>query len=159
MNKKSKLYRVEFRRMDIEDIPFVLKIEQQSFTMCWNENMFREELLMNPFAQYIVMIYDEQVIGYAGMWTIIEEAHMTNIAVDSDFRGYHLGERLLDELMRLAVELGMVRITLEVRASNKVAQNLYKKKGFDEAGIRKAYYSDNGEDACIMWATLRNGNI
>lgn len=84
----------------------------------------------------------------------MDEAHITNIAVRQAYRGRKLGERLLDELMRTAAYLGMERMTLEVRVSNLVAQRLYEKKGFESAGIRKGYYSDNMEDAMIMWANL-----
>ncbi|MNZ85970.1 ribosomal-protein-alanine N-acetyltransferase [compost metagenome] len=88
------------------------------------------------------------------MWTIVDEAHITNIAVRPGYRGQHLGERLLNEIMDWASDLGMVRITLEVRVSNYVAQSLYGKKGFVPVGTRKGYYSDNNEDALIMWSDL-----
>ncbi len=88
------------------------------------------------------------------MWTVIDEAHVTNIAVLRAYRGRKWGERLLRELMKTASDLGMQRMTLEVRVSNEVAQNLYRKLGFKPAGLRKGYYSDNQEDALIMWAEL-----
>lgn len=145
---------LSFRLMTLDDLPDVLAVEHDAFTLPWTEEAFRNELTMNHFARYMVMEYEGRTIGYAGMWTIVDEAHITNIALLSEFRGRKWGERLLSELMRTAAYLGMERITLEVRVSNEVAQNLYKKKGFKPAGIRKGYYSDNQEDALIMWAEL-----
>ncbi|WP_241781548.1 ribosomal protein S18-alanine N-acetyltransferase [Paenibacillus sp. DMB5] len=143
-----------FRLMKLEDIPEILVIEREAFTMPWTEEAFRNELTHNHFAKYMVMELQERIIGYAGMWAIVDEAHVTNIALLEAYRGRKWGERLLDELMRTAGFLGMKSITLEVRVSNEVAQNLYRKKGFRPAGTRKGYYSDNREDALIMWADL-----
>ncbi|NQX47383.1 ribosomal protein S18-alanine N-acetyltransferase [Paenibacillus tritici] len=143
-----------FRLMRLEDIPEILVIEREAFTMPWTEEAFRNELNHNHFAKYMVMELEGRLIGYAGMWAIVDEAHVTNIALLEAYRGRKWGERLLDELMRTAAYLGMQSITLEVRVSNEVAQNLYRKKGFRPAGTRKGYYSDNREDALIMWADL-----
>lgn len=143
-----------FRLMKLEDIPDILIIEREAFTMPWTEEAFRNELTHNHFAKYMVMELAGQIIGYAGMWAIVDEAHVTNIALLEAYRGRKWGERLLDELMKTASYVGMKSITLEVRVSNEVAQNLYRKKGFRSAGTRKGYYSDNREDALIMWADL-----
>ncbi|ETT52443.1 ribosomal-protein-alanine acetyltransferase [Paenibacillus sp. FSL R7-269] len=143
-----------FRLMLLEDVPEILVIEREAFTMPWTEEAFRNELTHNHFAKYMVMELAGHIIGYAGMWAIVDEAHVTNIALLEAYRGRKWGERLLDELMRTAAYLGMQSITLEVRVSNEVAQNLYRKKGFKPAGTRKGYYSDNREDALIMWADL-----
>ncbi len=143
-----------FRLMTLQDIPRILVIEREAFTMPWTEEAFRNELTHNHFAKYMVMEWQGDIIGYAGMWAIVDEAHVTNIAVLEAYRGRKWGERLLDELMKTAAYLGMKSITLEVRVSNEVAQNLYRKKGFRPAGVRKGYYSDNREDALIMWADL-----
>ncbi|QWU17194.1 ribosomal-protein-alanine N-acetyltransferase [Paenibacillus sophorae] len=143
-----------FRLMKVEDIPDILVIEHEAFTMPWTGEAFRNELTHNHFAKYMVMEFDGRIIGYAGMWAIVDEAHVTNIALLEAYRGRKWGERLLDELMKTAAYLGMKSITLEVRVSNDVAQNLYRKKGFRPAGLRKGYYSDNREDALIMWADL-----
>ncbi|KAA9004965.1 ribosomal-protein-alanine N-acetyltransferase [Paenibacillus spiritus] len=140
--------------MTLQDIPRILVIEREAFTMPWTEEAFRNELTHNHFAKYMVMEWQGDIIGYAGMWAIVDEAHVTNIAVLEAYRGRKWGERLLDELMKTAAYLGMKSITLEVRVSNEVAQNLYRKKGFRPAGVRKGYYSDNREDALIMWADL-----
>lgn len=143
-----------FRSMTLHDIPDIMIIEHESFTLPWSEDAFRNELTHNHFARYLVMEYNGKPIGYAGMWTIVDEAHVTNIAVRPGYRGQHLGERLLNEIMDWASDLGMLRMTLEVRVSNYVAQSLYGKKGFVPAGTRKGYYSDNNEDALIMWSDL-----
>ncbi|MEK3795754.1 ribosomal protein S18-alanine N-acetyltransferase [Paenibacillus sp. FSL R7-0204] len=143
-----------FRLMRLEDVPEILVIEREAFTMPWTEEAFRNELTHNHFAKYMVMELAGHIIGYAGMWAIVDEAHVTNIALLEAYRGRKWGERLLDELMKTAAYLGMKSITLEVRVSNEVAQNLYRKKGFKPAGTRKGYYSDNREDALIMWADL-----
>ncbi|WP_315794847.1 ribosomal protein S18-alanine N-acetyltransferase [Paenibacillus sp. BIC5C1] len=145
---------LQFRFMTLDDIPDVMIIEHEAFTLPWTEEAFQNELTHNHFAKYMVMELEGTAIGYAGMWTIMDEAHITNIAVREAYRGRKLGEKLLEELMRTAAYLGMERMTLEVRVSNRIAQSLYQKKGFESAGLRKGYYSDNGEDAMIMWANL-----
>ncbi|UHA76082.1 ribosomal protein S18-alanine N-acetyltransferase [Paenibacillus sp. 481] len=144
-----------FRAMDIDDIPGVMTVEHASFTVPWSADAFRNEMLHNQNAKYIVMVCDEQIVGYAGMWTILDEAHITNIAIYPDYRGRGLGQQLLYQLMELAVYCGMVSMTLEVRVSNQAAQHLYTKFGFIAVGVRKGYYSDNQEDALIMWADLK----
>ncbi|WP_274361862.1 ribosomal protein S18-alanine N-acetyltransferase [Paenibacillus thermotolerans] len=145
---------VSFRMMRLEDVPQICEIEIESFTSPWSESAFVNELTQNHFAQYIVMEHEGRIIGYGGMWIIIDEAHITNIAVRTAYRGKKLGERLLAELAVKAYRLGAARMTLEVRVSNIVAQRLYAKFGFRGVGVRKGYYSDNGEDALIMWADL-----
>ncbi|OPA74092.1 ribosomal-protein-alanine N-acetyltransferase [Paenibacillus selenitireducens] len=143
-----------FRLMRLEDIPTIVELEKQAFTLPWTAEAFRNELKRNHFARYMAMELDGKIIGYGGMWTIMDEAHVTNIAVHQDYRGQKLGARLLSEMMRTASYVGMRKMTLEVRVSNTVAQNLYKKFGFTSAGIRPRYYSDNNEDAMIMWADI-----
>jgi ribosomal-protein-alanine N-acetyltransferase len=145
---------VTFRMMRCEDIAQVCLIEIEAFPTPWSEQAFDHELTQNHFAHYIVMERHGELIGYCGMWLIIDEAHVTNIAVSSAWRGFKLGERLLAELGERAHRLGALRMTLEVRPSNTIAQNLYRKFGFYAAGVRHGYYSDNGEDALIMWANL-----
>lgn len=153
-NENTPAGTVSIRKMTLEDIPDIMVIEHESFSLPWSEEAFRNELTMNHFARYLVMELDGKPIAYAGMWTIVDEAHITNIAVRTAHRGHHFGETLLLELIKLAMEHGIERMTLEVRESNLVAQSLYRKLGFDPAGIRKGYYSDNQEDAIIMWCEL-----
>ncbi|OXM84468.1 ribosomal protein S18-alanine N-acetyltransferase [Paenibacillus rigui] len=145
---------LEFRSMQMEDIPAICDIEQEAFTTPWTAGAFQNELTSNQFARYLVMEFNGQVIGYGGMWLIMEEAHITNVAVRKGFRGQKLGERLMRELQKTASFFGALRMTLEVRASNFVAQNLYEKLGFYSVGVRRGYYTDNREDAIIMWVDL-----
>lgn len=147
---------VTFRAMRLEDIPDVMVIEHESFSLPWTEQAFRSEMTMNHFARYVIMEVDGVPAGYAGMWTVVDEAHITNIAVRTAYRGRKLGEQLLSELLDMAQALELERATLEVRVSNDVARNLYIKTGFREIGIRKGYYSDNNEDAVIMWIDLQD---
>lgn len=146
---------LQFRSMRIDDIDTICDIERESFSTPWSAGAFHNELTNNHFAHYIVMELDGEVVGYGGMWLIVDEAHITNIAVRTQYRGRKLGERLLMQIQSAAIFLGAERITLEVRASNVIAQRLYAKLGFIPAGLRKGYYTDNGEDAIIMWAHLR----
>jgi ribosomal-protein-alanine N-acetyltransferase len=145
---------IVFRSMTLQDIGTIAAIERESFTAPWTENAFRHELTQNLFAKYMVMEHNGVILGYGGMWLIVDEAHVTNIAVREPYRGRGLGERLLRELMRTARWMGARRMTLEVRVSNGVAQGLYRKLGFVPSGVRPGYYSDNREDALIMWADL-----
>lgn len=143
-----------FRSMTLDDVTSIVAIEQEAFATPWTPEAFKNELTSNMFARYMVMENDGVLIGYGGMWVIVDEAHVTNIAVRADHRGKGLGERLLTELQQTAAYFGASKMTLEVRVSNEIAQRLYRKLGFKPAGIRPAYYSDNNEDALIMWAEL-----
>jgi ribosomal-protein-alanine N-acetyltransferase len=145
---------LEFRSMRFDDIPSVCEIEQEAFATPWTAGAFHNELTSNQFAHYMIMDIGGVVAGYGGMWLIMDEAHITNVAVRDTYRGRKLGERLLNELMRTAVFLGAQKMTLEVRPSNVIAQRLYEKLGFSAVGVRKGYYTDNQEDALIMWAEL-----
>ncbi|MDR7417113.1 MAG: ribosomal protein S18-alanine N-acetyltransferase [Armatimonadota bacterium] len=146
---------VRIERMREQDIPRVLQIERASFPTPWPPEAYRREIRENRTAHYIVARVGEEVVGYAGMWVILEEAHITTIAVDPKWRGRRVGERLLVALIEEARNRGARWVTLEVRKSNHIAQNLYRKYGFREVHVRKGYYTDNGEDALIMWT----GNI
>lgn len=153
-NKKMKAT-VTFRHMMLDDLDQILEIEHTSFTVPWSREAFHNELVNNMFANYLVAETSEgRVIGYCGAWLIIDEAHITNIALLPNYRGKKIGEGLLKSMMQLAKLKNCYSMTLEVRVSNKVAQNLYRKLGFQDGGIRKQYYSDNGEDALVMWVTL-----
>lgn len=147
-----------FRAMSLEDIPAICAIEQEAFATPWTEAAFYNELINNHFAHYMVMESQGEIAGYGGIWLIMNEAHVTNIAVEKKFRGRKLGELLMFEIQKTAQFMGAARMTLEVRVSNVVALNLYAKMGFYSVGKRKGYYSDNGEDAMIMWADLPKGS-
>jgi ribosomal-protein-alanine N-acetyltransferase len=145
---------LEFRFMTLADIAAIVAIEEEAFSSPWTTEAFTNELMNNMFAKYMVMELSGEIIGYGGMWIIMDEAHVTNIAVRDDYRGQGLGDLLLGELQRTAVFFGAAKMTLEVRVSNEIAQRLYRKHGFEPSGIRPRYYSDNDEDALIMWAEL-----
>lgn len=97
------------------------------------------------------------IIGFAGLWLMVDDSHVTTIAVHPDYRSKGVGELMLSSLIGISYEIGARMVTLEVRVSNAVAQNLYRKYGFKEEGIRRRYYSDNHEDALIMWTGEING--
>ncbi len=147
----QQITRVSLESMQLADLPRVLEIEGQSFRTPWPHEAYMHELKENRLAAYIVARVEQELVGYAGMWVIIDEAHITTIAVDPVHRGEHIGERLLVGLIDGALARGARWMTLEVRKSNVVAQRLYKKYGFREIGVRKGYYSDNREDAIVMW--------
>ncbi|MFD2444212.1 ribosomal protein S18-alanine N-acetyltransferase [Bacillus sp. CGMCC 1.16607] len=143
-----------FRFMQEEDIDQIVNIEKLSFAVPWSKESFYNELHNNQFAKYVVLEENEKIIGYCGVWMIVDEAHITNIAVLPEYRGRNLGDALLAKVMETVKEMGAKTVTLEVRVSNTVAQNLYRKYGFKNGGIRKNYYSDNLEDALVMWVNI-----
>lgn len=143
-----------FRHMREDDIEQIVNIENLSFATPWSRESFFNELNKNQFATYVVMEDGEKIIGYCGMWLIVDEAHITNIAVLPAYRGRKLGDALLAKVIEIARTMGAKSMTLEVRVSNHVAQNLYRKYGFKNGGIRKGYYTDNHEDAIVMWVEL-----
>lgn len=109
--------------------------------------------LLRPFGRpSAVATAKDRVVGFAGMWLMLDEAHVTTIGMKRDLRGQGLGELLLATLLDVAMRVGARRATLEVRVTNYSAQALYRKYGFREEGTRRRYYSDNNEDALIMWS-------
>ncbi len=142
--------RVRVERMTLADIAAVHAIESASFTTPWPSYAFRQEIETNRLARYIVAREDERVVGYAGIWLMVDEAHITTFAVSPDRRRRGIGEALLIALLRMSGEVGAAVATLEVRISNTPARKLYEKYGFRPAGIRVRYYTDNHEDALIM---------
>lgn len=142
---------VTIDEMRVEDVDQVVEIERLSYRTPWSRRAFLSELRDNAYADYIVARCGGRVVGYAGMWLLFDEAHITNIAVHPAYRGRKIGDLLLSQLERRAARRGMKSMTLEVRPSNPVAQALYRKHGFVPRGIRRGYYSDTREDAIIMW--------
>lgn len=136
--------------MTLADVESVVEIDRQCFSSPWSEYAYANEL-QNPSACYVVAKCSRQIVGFAGMWLIDGEAHITTIGVAPSHRGRKIGERILVELLIRAINTGAERATLEVRRSNTVAQNLYSKYGFRTVAIRRGYYGDNGEDAFVMW--------
>ena len=140
-----------FRTLTVADVPRVHQMEKLCFSMPWSENMLAQEIRDNPYALYLGAVEDGVLIGYVGAWRILDEAHMTNLAVHPDHRRKGIGRRLMERLRETLVKEGVRSMTLEVREGNQVARGLYASLGFRPAGRRKGYYSDNGEDAVVMW--------
>lgn len=161
--------------MRLRHIPTIADIERTVFSLPWSATAFRYELEHNTASEYLVVQHmalgeakrrrglleplrqalrssphDPSLIAYGGLWVVVDEAHICTIAVRPEWRGRGLGELVLASLIERALERKADVVTLEVRVSNIVAQNLYKKYGFTVVGRRKRYYSDNGEDADIM---------
>lgn len=137
------------RRMTAADVDAVAAIEAATFPTPWSRDAFESEM-RNAAARYLVAEMDGRVIGFAGAWIILDESHITNIAVLKEHRGQGIGRLLTAGLMQYLSNLGAAYATLEVRRSNTVAQNLYASLGFVQLGVRKRYYEDNREDALIM---------
>lgn len=135
--------------MTVEDVDAVHAIEVACFKTPWSSESFMREVTENACARYVVLREDGRAIAYAGVWFVLDEGHITNIAVHPDRRGVGYGEQVTRALIQLAADSGMNWMTLEVRRSNKAAQSLYHKVGFIDVGYRKRYY-ENSEDALIM---------
>ena len=145
--------------MTLGDLPAVLRIEGQSFSTSWPANAFANEIRDNKLAHYYVGRVDDRIVAYGGIWVILEDSHITTIAVDPAYRGRRFGEVMLLKLLDEAIARGASWITLEVRESNEVAQKLYRKYGFTTVSTRRGYYSDNGENALVMWAGNLKGEL
>jgi len=143
------------RKMELKDIKDVMKIDQASFTQPWTEDIFHMEIEKNDQAHYFILKTENKVIGYVGMWVVIDDAQITNIAILPEFRGKKFGEKLFGFVCQKAIQMGVKRLSLEVRASNVAAQKMYRKFGLVPGGIRKNYYTDNREDAIVMWVNLQ----
>jgi ribosomal-protein-alanine N-acetyltransferase len=139
--------------MEPKHLDDLLELELLSFSIPWTRKMFQEEF-DNDKAFYFVACDGEKVVGYCGMWTIIDEGQITNIAVHPKMRNRGIAKQLILRLIEEASIQGIKALTLEVRRSNIQAINLYKWAGFYEDGFRKGYYIDNREDALIMWKKL-----
>ena len=139
---------VPMKKEHIED---VMIIEALSFSIPWSKEALIQEVMYNQLARYLVVLEDEKVIAYGGMWFILDEAHITNIAVHPAYRGQGRGRQLVAALIDLAGSEGIKELTLEVRRSNEPAISLYESFGFKSIGTRKEFYFDNKEDALIMW--------
>ena len=138
------------RRMTLADVDGVHAIEEATFPRPWTREDFVKEMTRNACARYLVAEQAGEIVGFAGAWIVLDEAHITNIAVARARRGQGVGKALTRGLLQYAANLGVMYATLEVRRSNGVAQGLYKGLGFVYVGLRKRYYEDNGEDAFIF---------
>jgi ribosomal-protein-alanine N-acetyltransferase len=131
-------------------IPQVVEIEKQCNTAPWSEKSFTNELT-NKQSIFLVVFLGSKIVGYGGLWLCVDEAHITTIAVSPESRRAGVGKAIMVQLLRRAQESGMTCSTLEVRAGNQAAIELYKQLGYIETARRKGYYPDNKEDAVVMW--------
>jgi ribosomal-protein-alanine N-acetyltransferase len=162
---------IQVEKMTLDDVEPVLAIDKQSFPLPWSATSYHYELTQNDAAHFYVAVAQHAprwawlaqwlpagrraVVGYCGFWLIVDEAHISTIAVHPAWRGHGVGELMLVQALNEAVGLGAVLATLEVRMGNVAAQNLYRKYAFEVVGQRKHYYRDNGEDALLMTAQLK----
>jgi [ribosomal protein S18]-alanine N-acetyltransferase len=143
--------------MEACHIDEVVEIENKSFKTPWSKDAFVSEIERNKCAKYRVLIIEDidkntnRVAAYGGLWHVVDEGHITNIAVHPDFRGRGLGAVIVEDMIACAKQMQISALTLEVRTGNITAINLYQKYGFKEIALRKNYYADTGEDAIIMW--------
>lgn len=145
------LYHIE--PMTPADLDEVMSLERVCFSAPWPRRAFQNDI-GNSYARYVVLraANSPTVLGYAGLWLVVDEVHITTIAVHPGYRRRGLGELLLLHLFDLAAEIDARFLSLEVRASNQAALSLYRKYGFRQEGVRPRYYPDTGEDALIMWS-------
>ena len=139
------------RQAEERDIAAIEGLEQVCFSDPWSYESLEHDILNNKLSFYIVAEVEGTVCGYVGIWNIVDEGHITNVAVSPEYRRKHIASNMLDVLIASCEEAGVERFTLEVRAGNEPAKALYAGKGFKEISVRKGYYQDNGEDAIIMW--------
>lgn len=151
LEKSSEIHTgLRIEPMQLADVEQVAALDEKCFPTPWSESAYITEV-HNHSAYYVVARLGEKVVGYAGAWLIMDESHITTIGVDPKYQRQGIGERLLANLLREAIRRGIERSTLEVRKFNHVAQRLYRKYGFHAVAVRKGYYTDNNEDAIIMW--------
>jgi ribosomal-protein-alanine N-acetyltransferase len=142
---------IEVSHLTLDDVDDVMVVEKLSFSIPWSKQAFLEEVTNNKNARYIIAKVNGITVGYAGLWKVFDEGHITNVAVHPEYRRSGVVFVLIEGLIEMAIKEDIARMTLEVRTSNIAAQNLYLKFGFKVEGFRKEYYADNKEDAIIMW--------
>jgi len=130
----------------------VLRIEQQVYPRPWSPALFTGEMAMLDSRVYVVAHLGGSVVGYSGLMLVLDDGHVTTVAVDPTWQRHGIASRMLLQLARTGIARGLEQLTLEVRMSNRGAQDLYRRFGFGPAGVRRRYYVDNDEDALVMWA-------
>lgn len=133
------------------DVDGLYALEQVCFSVPWSRETILHDLTENPNAMYFVAEFDREIIGYAGIWKIMDEGHINNVCVLPRYRGRKIGKTMMKTLLYVTEAQGIKSHTLEVRESNVVAISMYEKLGFQSVGNRPGYYEDNGEAAVIMW--------
>ena len=144
---------LNIRLMNTKDVPQVFDIERNSFNdSSWSIDAFYHEVEQNEFANYFIIEFNEKIIGYIGLWIVIDQAQITTVAIDNEYRGYGLGQLLLKYVMNFVREKCEM-MSLEVRVDNDIAQHFYTNLCFKYGGKRKNYYGE-GEDALVMWVNF-----
>ena len=143
---------LDVQRMRRRHLRGVMAIERQVYPRPWSPNLFISEMSDLRNRTYLVARIGKEVVGYGGVMSYGDEAHVTTIAVDPDHHRRKIGTRLLYELVTDGIRMGARAVSLEVRMSNTGAQDLYRRFGFRPVGVRKGYYQETGEDALVMWA-------
>jgi ribosomal-protein-alanine N-acetyltransferase len=143
---------VRIEPMRRKHLKSVLRIEEQVYPRPWTASLFQSELAMRSTRGYFVARIGRHLVGYAGIMITLDEAHVTTVAVDPARHREKIGTRLMLQLAREAIARGATALTLEVRMSNKAAQDMYRRFGFGPVGVRKNYYQEVNEDALVMWA-------
>ncbi len=141
-------------KMTSDHLDAVFELEKKCFSTPWSRESFIQETETNALAHYVVGFEGEDLVAYGGFWLVVDEAHITNIAVSPDTRRKGYGKVLVEAMLQEAKCLGALRSTLEVRESNVAARALYGGFGFKDIGLRKNYYESPKEDAVIMWMDL-----
>jgi len=145
-------FSVKIKDMTQDDIDGIIEIEKLSYgEHHWSRDSFYAELSNNLAKYFCAFDVNDKLIGYAGSWLVLDEAHITNIAVSPEYRGKKVGEALLMSIFEACYKNMVKYLTLEVRVSNTPAIGLYEKYSFKSLGTRKGYYQNNNEDALIMW--------
>lgn len=135
--------------MTVEDIPEVVKNENELFTDPWPAAIFEEDVASSFSYPYVVQI-DKSIAGYAILWVGVEEGHLTNIAVSKKYQRKSIAKKILSYILKIAFDMGLTQIILEVRPSNAPAISLYEGFGFERLAIRKNYYRKPAEDCLVM---------
>ena len=141
---------IVIRPMEIDDLKKVLEIEKQSFTVPWTQDLFFSELTKNRYARYFVLEKGNEVVGYLGLWHKGSNFHITNIAITEKVRRKGYGEKLLRFIEKIAAIYRIKKISLEVRRSNCIAQDMYRKYGYKVMRVLRNYYQEEREDALVM---------
>ncbi|MBE7703420.1 MAG: ribosomal-protein-alanine N-acetyltransferase [Cyanobacteria bacterium SIG28] len=147
-----KLSEIFIEKMSASDIEAVIKIEEEAYgEHHWSKSAFYDEMNNNLAKYYVAKTTENEIVGFAGTWHIIDEGHITTIAVKKGYQRNHIGEAIVIKIIEDCYKNEIKYLTLEVRVSNTPAIGLYEKYGFKSLGTRKGYYQDNNEDALIMW--------
>ena len=168
------------RYMSLSDVNDVVAIDRVAFDLPWSDRSYHYEVSESTYSHMVTLEYTDEtqpvgwwrrlwsrngrvpkphVVGYGGLWRIVDEAHISTIATHPQWRGRGWGELLLAGMIRRSLTLGAAYIVLEVRVGNAVAQHLYRKYEFEVAGVKPNYYRNNSEDAYDMRLNLADAGI